>query len=507
MAKKAKDEEVKKRKKKVEEDEPKKKKRKVVEDSDEDDVGTEDSGFDPYAAFDNEMERIERQVQVMTGLEEGSNPMSTGVLAMDLIWGGGLKPSWLTHLGGEQSCKTTTAIHVLAAAVKEEIPLISFWDYEGSTASSQDYVESIFKSCGLKMSVREIFGTKDPKTGKWVVRPAVRYQSATVGEQFFDYLAELLRTLPDKKFLGGEWWYRYDDTKENQSKYGEYANKSMPKKYGKGIYIPAKDGKLQAVVLTDSYPAMNPSDNDDEESNNSLALNARMFSKHLPRVKGRLVAKRVVVLGINQLRSIPMARYGPTEMEPCGQALRYNSDGRLKHTSRAISGAPLWPKADKEDYSVEKEPSATVDGAYDTYRYIHIKPAKNKLSTPGRSSWLRLWVEDGNGTARGFDPVFDTLYYLTQTGQLIGKGRKSIYLNLHKLGQTKQTNWETLKAWILGPKQQKKDICEKLGIKPIDLRAFCFKQMRDGVAETLYIEAKNAKASKKGTNDEDGDDE
>lgn len=477
----------------------KRKKRKVEEDDSE---GDGDAVFNPYESFSEDLDRIERQVQVTSGLEESATPMSTGLLSTDLVLGGGIRPAMYTFAGGEQSAKTTTAIQVLISSIIQKIPLRIHFDYEGSTVSSRDYVESIARANNLKFSSTELFGFKDPATGKYTSPPKIRIQSETVGEKFFDYMAEVLRTLPDKRLLGGKWWYRYDDTKENVRKYGELGDKSMPKKYGKGIYIPAPDGKLQALICTDSYPAMNPSDNDEEEANNSLALQARMFSKHLPRIKGRMAQKRVALLGVNQIRAIPMARYGPTEMEPGGQALRFYSDARLKNTSRALSGVPFgWPKGN--DGPLEKEPSVTGEG-FDTYRYVHQKAIKHKLGQPNRETWLRIWVEDADGVAKGFDPVFDTIFYLWKTGQLTGKNRKNMYLNLHKFGEAKRTvSWPTLKKWILGAKSDMKEISTKLGYKPFNLRAFCFNQVETGVAETLYVAHQNAKT--KGVGDEDGD--
>lgn len=440
--------------------------------------------FNPYSLYATTVDEISRKQGVDSDIMEDIIPLSTGNLMLDIVYGGGIRPAMMCHSGWEQSCKTTGALTVMAEAIKAAIPIISLWDFEGSSGNSKKYVANILRTSGLKVTVNDVFGKKDPETGKWVIQPLVRYNSETLGEKFFNWLSELLRQLPDKKFVAKAWWLVYEDTKINRAKLGDHAVASMAKKYGKGIWIPAPDGNLQGLVVVDSLPAMNPEDNDEEEGNKSLGLAARMFSKHLPRVKGRLSKKMVALLCINQLRDIPMSMYGPKEQEPCGKAVRFNSDIRIRWTARA-SGMPFNPVVDKEE-GRELERSVTSEGK-DRYRYINIFGFKNKLANPNRKTWIRLWVEDANGDARGFDPFFDTACYLRETGQLRGKNRKSIQLTLDGLGAAKKTiDWITLKTWVLGTKEEKIKICQSLGYKPMDLRKWCFTQMASGKGEKLY---------------------
>lgn len=446
------------------------------------------ASFDISSIYTESVDTISRRQGFESSSLEAAPAMSTGLLAMDLMLGGGIRPAWYTCSGAEQSCKTTSALTIMAAAIKAKIPMISLADYEGSTNNSLPYVASILRGTGVKIKLDQVFGKKDESTGKWIVHPIVRYRAETVGEKFFDYLSEILRILPDKKCINKKWWFVFEDNKINKAKVGEHADINMARKYGKGLWIPAPNGDLQALFLVDSYPAMNPSANDEEDANNGLALQARMFSKHIPRVKGRLAQKMVAIVGINQIRAVPMAMYGPKEQEPGGQALRFYSDARIKNTARA-SGMPLWPKT-FNDGRFEIEKSITGEG-HDQYRYIHSKAIKNKLWTPQREAWYRLWHEDAKGEARGFDPFFDTVFYLRQTGQLTGKARKALTLKLEGLGETKKpTDWFTLKQWILGDKDMMTQVSKKLGFAPMSLRAFCFKQIATGIGEKLFIAAK-----------------
>jgi RecA/RadA recombinase len=246
---------------------------------------------------------------------------------------------------------------------------------------------------------------------------------------------------------------------------------------------------------------MNPEVKDEEAISNQLSVKASAFSKQLERVKGRMTQKMVTVYGLNHLRDNPMAMFGPKETEKGGKALQQFSDIRLRQTSRALSAAPFSPKPGKKTYD-EQERSAEFDSRLDTYRYIHVKAIKNKMWTPQREVFMRIWVEDGQGQARGMDPVFDTIYYLKETGQISGK-RSAFKLKLEGMEQPKKTlTWDMLKKWILGSKEDMVKISNDLGFKPMSIRAFCFKQIKDGVGEDLYVATKQSAAPADDSDDE-----
>lgn len=442
-----------------------------------------DKTFNPYASYSDVLDDVAKKLSDADTLDDVV-PMSTGSLVLDYILGGGIRPAWYTNFGPEQSAKTTAALLVMASSIKHNVPIISLRDFEGSTGNSLPYVKSILKTSGIKMTKEELFGKKDDKTGKWMVAPRVRYSSSTKGVSFFNWFAAVLRRLPDKKLLNGVWWLVYEDEKAN-AHLKEHADATMPKKYGHGIYVKAPDGGLQGVVIVDSYPNMNPDYKDEDQSDNSLALQARMFSKNLPRVKGYLASKKVAVLGINQLRDVPMAMFGPKEAEPGGKALRYNSDARLRFYPRALSAIKLWPKEDKikKGYEVER----SIDGGKDFYKYISVKAVKNKLSESDREGFIRLWTKDSNGVAHGVDPVYDTLHYLKSSGQLKGKGRTALTLFWNHEKSTRTLSWDDFKLWILGSKEDMAAVSKKAGIpKPMNLRKACFNQISSGKSEILF---------------------
>lgn len=777
----------------------------------------------------------------------------TGLLVIDLILGRGLVPGWYTIFGPEQSCKSTTAVTILANMLNSLVDVILYFDYEGS--AEPNYLQNIMKQGGVTMPIDQVFGIKDDE-GNWKVKPRVRYYTESVGEKFFDYMAKLLRVLPDKKRIGKEWFLIYENTKENQKICGSRYDKDYLRKTGL-LRIPAPDGKLQAVVLLDSYPGMLPEKLDTDDPNSAIGAQARMFSDQIKRIKGKFKAKRVALLGINQLRDKPMVMFGcffytskvllangKTEMigkivnskmpvevmsynvetqkfepkkvvgwynngnavpgefmtlrvmagkahgcneikctrghqildhdtgkfkaaeefqlgdslvtfaeiekfnsdqlqliygsilgdgsvhqsqngkvalrfghnvkqsqyigwkhtmlhevaasaelksnsdgtvlsfgtkplcnkflrklaveanvdkgfrtysglpkrvlnkldlrglavwyqddgtfyaskpgpnggqywqvgisckrldksdrqalackirdltgvefavndsglllcdkemirtfhdaiapymveelkykcydgvtgvatyvwntktketvtvpfpatvveirnfepypgmskgkydlqvegnhtyivencvvhnsphyEPGGNALKFFSDVRLQATPRALSGVP---EAKGKGYN-EEEDSVTHKGS-DTYRYIHLRAAKNKLSQPGGEGWLRLWIEDATGEARGFDPVWDTYQYLKATGQVQGSRSRGLKLNVNGHECKKALDWYDFKLWVLGTKEDKVKVCKYLGFpKPFCIRKYCRKQLNSGDGWQKFLDAK-----------------
>lgn len=424
-------------------------------------------GLSDLVDIEDEIDSLEKDFNLLSTWEPSAR-QSTGLLSLDLILGGGTIPGWYTYFGGEQSSKTTLAFWVmLKAAIDKIVPIIQFWDYEGSF--SPDYLYHIAQNIGYKGTLRDLFGVYDEKSAKWVVRPTVRKYQENVAEKFFDNLKKLQRKLPDKVKSDGDWWYVFTPTKTNK----HLRDKCDERRYKKtgNYWLPAEDGNPQALIVVDSYPGMLPRNVDEkDEGGDGLAAQARMFSDQLKRVKGEMASKKIIVIGINQLRKVPMAMYGPSESEPAGEALKFFSDVRLKMTSRS---SMFGNKG-----LMEKERSVTGKGR-DKYRYVNIKTMKNKLSIPDMETWVRIWVKDEQGKARGFDPVFDTFYYMKETGLLTATNTKSkIKIQLSPVikdwndSKVKQIDWKQFKQLVLGDKEQITKVLKSCGYsgKPFKLR-------------------------------------
>ncbi len=349
------------------------------------------------------------------------------------------------------------------------------------THNSEDfgYFASTIETCATRpLSVEDVFGIVDRSTGEIIKQPRVRVYNESVGEQFFDSMASMLRNMPDKNYIDGQWYYVYENTKPNQKLTSGKYNKELFSEYNK-FCVPAENGKPQALLLVDSYPYMFPDQLDEDDKGAGMAAVARMFSANIPKLAPKLKRKGVVVLGVNQLRLRPAVRNANPEYEPSGEAIKFCSGVRVKQTRRAIPHGTG---------SVEEEDSVMIDGGLDTYHYLVQKAAKNKTGgITGAEVWQRVWVADAEGRAHGIDPVWDTFQYLKLTGQLTGHMKK-MTIKLPHLELTKISWWD-FKCLILYQGADLKAVCAELGIKKNPkIRETCRNQLNNGTGYQMYIE-------------------
>ena len=473
--------------------------------------------FDPYASLDNAIEKMETKFDLSSMTVDKKEPrFNTGLLSLNLLMAGGLLGGgWYTFFGGEQSCKSTTAMTVLSSIMSQKnfIGKASYFDYEGS--SQAEYIENIMGYMGVKDNIEKVFGVRDDDTGEWIVPARVRYYQPDNGEMFFNYMAKIEKSLPDKVRISDDWFYIYEGSKADLSKMAKQFKKAgvepdsaYMKKHNK-LKVPAKDGSVQFILLVDSYPAMLPKRSDEkDEGDASLASQARMFSDGIKRVKSTMRKKRIVVLGVNQLRKVPMAMFGPTESEPCGEALKFFSDVRIRNTSVSLSTAGIKGKG-----ALMEEESVVAEGD-DKYRFIKMYSYKNKLGgIPNQSIIMRLVVEDGEGTAKGFCRTWDLWQYLKMTGQCTGPMKKikfpegfdyvtrdgelkSVKFKHPLVGQT--LGWLDFKVLVEGDNADIKEVCKALGMKKaVKIRDYFEKQCSSGQGYTFMKKFKMSESQRK----------
>lgn len=289
-----------------------------------DDIGgVEVLGFDLGSMMDDVLDGIEKKTKVSSADAARHAPrISTGVLALDMYLDGGIVPGgWYTFSGGEQSCKSTMTMSIMASLIRLKYSGISVvFDYEGSTDA--EYVAGQLKTFGVKVDPKTIFGVRD-EDGSWIIKPKIRYYAPDNGERFFDYMSMLRRRLPDKIVeKDGSAYYLFENNKENAKKLaGKYDKKWFSR--NNQFKVPAADGHMQAAVIVDSYPAMLPDQVDDDDGSKAMALQARMFSDGIKRFRGGMRRKMMTIVGVNQLRQKPAVMFGSPEYEPGGDALKF----------------------------------------------------------------------------------------------------------------------------------------------------------------------------------------
>lgn len=308
--------------------------------------------------------------------------VSTGLLSLDLFFGGGyIGGAWYTFFGGEQSAKSTslsTAMAMLAnAGVKG-----TYWDFEGSSDPSyqSNIVSRIahlanMKKDGKVITVDDVFGVRNPDTGKYVVPPIFRLYTESIGDKMFDSMSALVKALPDKVFVNGKWYYVYDEKPKGDIKVDRKLSSRN------SYYVEAENPHPELAIFADSYPAMYPETLDDGKGQGMAAV-ARMFSENIPKIAGRLRKKGIVVIGVNQLRQRPGVMFGCFQ----GSSLVTMADGTLKPIAQLVK-----ERSTEKVLSYDKKTGEVV-----------AKRIKNwYINGQTKDGWLKFMVRGGNKQGNG----------------------------------------------------------------------------------------------------------
>lgn len=92
--------------------------------------------FDTASFYSDMMDVIAKRQNFESSGLDVAPPMSTGLLQVDMVYGGGIRASMITAAADEQAAKTTLAIVTMASAILENVPIIAFADYEGCFTAS-----------------------------------------------------------------------------------------------------------------------------------------------------------------------------------------------------------------------------------------------------------------------------------------------------------------------------------------------------------------------------------
>jgi RecA/RadA recombinase len=414
-----------------------------------------------------------------TNLKRGNNvkdAVSTGSLALDLILGGGWAPGRRSNVFGREAVgKSTLIYYAIKAAIAQGIRCL-FFDFEGATDA--DRVERI----GVRIDWADELKRKEPILFRY-------FDTMKSGEQMFRLCHRILQDLPDKD-----------------------------------------EGQVQLAIFLDSLPTVVPEAQRDNDESNANAMRASLFSSKLPLVKSLVSSKRCAWIDVNQLRTKPQVMFGNPEYEPCGEAVRTQSDCRVK-ASKTIAPKGRGPVKHPKGESKYIETESCWDGrGQDRYNQMNLYCIKNKGFSPNRGCSLRIWFEEAGVPGRGIDPVFDVYEYLRLTGQ-IRYSAKMLWIDLPPFNEEREVKvpvwddkakdykhdpetgeiefasevrknwtWLQLKQLILDPEATKGK-----GMKKYDITAACRKQLNDESAWGLYFEHQMALNQASSSDDEEED--
>lgn len=435
------------------------------------------------AFYSSILDKMDKKYNLSAG-DYSPTYLSTNLLSIDYVIGGGIRPGMITVSGVEMSAKSTLALETLASSVinqgnNNHVSLIMYNDAENSLDANYSY----------NIAGRDIMSMAGSDSD---ISIPILYNSANVVEKLYDSMAFLMSRLPDKiyskKYDG--WFYRLDKGSKKHQDAISFLDKSaeLDKTLSKGdsIFYRTANSAPQGLFIIDSYASYAPDGVvEDDEIDNSLGLMARLYSRHIPRINGYIKKKSLIVLGLNQIRQNPMARFEKPWYETGGNALKHYSNNRGILTPRVV---PEFWRAPK-DRDIQNEKSVEFDGAIDQYAFKHYKNIKNKYGTPFRETWSRIWVADGNkplARGRGFDKVFDTynVLELMNVAKIGNSGKLGKVIKFDKespilAGIT--LSWTDFKALILfeiatpdfvTPYLEKnaREVASRLGLKRINLR-------------------------------------
>ncbi len=420
-------------------------------------------------------------------LDGAANPtrLSSGLLVFDLILGGGLTSGFHVISGPEASGKSTEAVTILRSAIELDMPIRRLYDPEGTT--DDQYTSGILGVDDLA----QIFGQRDPKTGKYLSPPLCRYTDTHVLEDIYNSIHKSLNAIPDKRYrLDTKQWYLVFGKKRHErdlmTNLGINPDKKLYTQTG-NYWCPVADSNFQALFIIDSFPAMVPEKVDDEDdAGNALALQARHHAKYIPRITGKLRAKHAILLGVNQIRLNPGVRYGSPEYEGQGTSIKFHSSVRSIFREKSV---PEGFEKSSESYKFNIEPSVEGKGM-DSYAFKSISNIKNKHGTPFLKGLARIWVADYRQKARGFDPVFDVFSFLQECGLIEGSRKKSFTINLPKFERF-TFDWSSFKTLVLAETTNNPELLSKAkkllhANKLTKLQATCHRLLRSGEALAFY---------------------
>lgn len=389
-----------------------------------------------------EFKRIERAHGLASSALTPMTRLKSTSLVLNWILGGGLLPGGMvTFSGPEASGKSTLTLDFLGESLK--LPLQLRVHNDAENAIDPMYSPAVMhlpKNVSLTDLHREVDGRP----------PVIRYFDDTGLEATFLTMRDFLGRVPAKRWYDDAqtWAYvfkRGTGALDRVRSHGLKIDKALS---DDGLYVcPTDYAGPEGIFLNDSYPAMLPEDMmiEGKDVPGRLALVASAFSEYLKMVVGRLRSRGFIMLGVNQIRLRPGPSFGDPRYEPGGEALKFYSSVRCRFDAR---NSPMGEKK-----SSEKEPSVEMDGGEDTYHYKLVSNTKNKNGTPWLSGWIRFWVSDAEGQARGIDPVFDTYWYLKETGRIAGAEGSNKKFKVLWDGDWIDFTWLEFKKTILFPQK------------------------------------------------------
>jgi len=439
------------------------------------------------------IEEVEDEYDLTANTLIAKKRISTGILALDMQWGGGMVPGMYTLSAIEKAGKSTAMTTIFGNMVRAKVPITILRDAEGTVGNDPEYTIALLGGLDISDMMSDSTKTKD------MFKPRIHVVQNL--EKTYEFLRKILVRLPDKFYSvkNKSWMFKAEDTKEGQAQMALLGDPDavFKEKRGKKTFLYAyADDDLVGFIGIDSYPALIPNNvEEDDERSKAMGQEARAFSTSIPLIVEKLVNKGFVIIGANQLReNINANGRGPAWKEWGGNALRQYSSVRewltavspssMKTTPALWSGGKeqgLWTLCEETSVEEPSDDDNDIDTGKDYYQMVYFLNQKNKNSIPYTRVEMRIWTRDRRGKGRGIDPVFDTWFYLVRRNLATVHSRR---ITCEKFFGEKKPHWDDFKRLILaevsGTPEDVEAVWKKLKIKPkiLNIREWCFKDLR-----------------------------
>lgn len=453
----------------------------------------QDVAFLDMKLLTKKIEEVEEEYDLTANVLVRRRRFSTGILAMDMQWGGGMLPGMYTIAAVEKSGKSTILSTIFGQMIKQRVPICHFRDAEGTVGVDIDYTKALMGDINLG----QILGGYNNQKDEDFFKPRIHVDQSI--ERTYGFIRSILDILPDKIYLPNQkrWAFVAPDTKEGAEQMSLIGDKSKilkVKTRSKTRLVAYTNSDLIGFLAIDTYAALVPDSVDASgERGGQLSQEASSFAASLPKIVSRIVKKGFVVLGAQQLRQNPMDPYNPWR-EPSGNALRQYSQVRDWITAVSPSTikttTPLWRKGEYplnslgvEDSVEPPRPNEKPDAkGKDYYQMIYLQNKKNKTSMPYGRVEMRIWTRDRGNKGRGIDPVFDVWQYLVHHDFASVFARR---VTIEKFFGEKKPYFEKFKkiiiAEVYGTEEDHVNAWKEVDpkAKPVRIREWCFQDLRE----------------------------
>lgn len=161
-------------------------------------------------------------------------------------------------------------------------------------------------------------------------------------------------------------------------------------------------GKIPFIVVDSVASMASEGELEDDPGKQNMAIMARMISTEMRKLTGKLDAKGVTIILINQLRStMAVTKYMKQETTTGGKAIPFYASLRLA----------VHKLTDAKSYVVNKDGEMLAHS-------LRIKAEKNKVGSPGKVGEFMFIYDGGPDNRAALVALAQTHKYITQKGSM-----------------------------------------------------------------------------------------